>query len=149
MKRFYTFFVLIFTPVLLTYGPPVSAEVSNPQIYWTSESDAIHRSSLDGSNVETLITGVQAGYITIDAGKIYWGDRIGIRRSSLDGSNVETLITGVDGWSIALDTAADKIYWGEKLGEIIRADFNGTNIEILNDTRDDGATSIALDCDGC
>ncbi len=148
MKRFYTFFVLIFTPVLLTYGPPVSAEVSNPQIYWTSESDAIHRSSLDGSNVETLITGVQAGYITIDAGKIYWGDRIGIRRSSLDGSNVETLITGVDGWSIALDTAADKIYWGEKLGEIIRADFNGTNIEILNDTRDDGATSIALDVTG-
>ena len=133
LKRFYTFFVLIFATVLLTYNPPVSAEVTDSQIYWISSFSGIQRSSLDGSNVETPISRQDdAGSIAIDmaAGKIYWAGGT-IQRSSLDGSNVETLVTGVRRPSIALDTAAGKIYWGGGYGKIIRADLDGTNIETI------------------
>ena len=135
MKRFSTFFLLIFAVVLLTYGTPISAEAADTQIYWASHN-GIHRSLLDGSNVETLHS--QQNYpqsITLDmaTGKIYFNDLTTIYRSSFDGSNVEMLVTREEDFlqSIALDTTAGKIYWGQGSGKIKRANLNGTNVETI------------------
>ena len=84
------------------------------KIYWVEgdylvEGDycKIRRANLDGSNIETLITGLDvpnhslALVLAEDEGKIYWrwraagGDNIQLRRANLDGSNIETLITGL------------------------------------------------------
>ena len=65
------------------------------------EAGSIYRASLDGSNVEALITESNIPYglaLDVAGGQIYWtaGDPEGetgiIYRASLDGSNVETLI---------------------------------------------------------
>ncbi len=161
MKRFYTFFVLIFATVLLTYTPPVSAKVTGPQIYWLSDRGEIHYTSPDGSSVETLHIGTDFWNISIDmaAGKIYLIDWGTIHRSSLDGSNFEMLVNIGDFiWSIALDTAAGKMYLGQGHGKIMRADLDGTNIETIitnpdyaaetNDNANYGVAGIALDVEG-
>ena len=160
------FFVLIFAISLWIHSPPVSAEVTEPQIYWTSYSGGVHRSSLDGSNVKMFFSEEGEEHfpnsIAIDmaAGKVYWGDLEWkwLYRSSLDGSNVERLVTGFRGHCIALDTAAGKIYWGESYGKIMRADLNGTNIETFIANPDYAAETnanlnyrvngIALDIEG-
>ena len=85
--------------------PPVEAG----KIYWTHPERGIHRSSLDGSNVEQLVKPEWSypGDIALDVagGKMYWTDkrgggvdywtwraRGGIYRSTLDGTNVEVLL---------------------------------------------------------
>ena len=64
-------------------------------IYWT-EYESIHRSNLDGSDVEDLVKSrLRVPYdIALDAagGKIYWTDDRGILRANLDGSDAELLL---------------------------------------------------------
>ena len=129
------------------YGQP---PVEEGKIYWTHPESGIHRSSLDGSNVEQLVIPDLRGpnKITLDiaGGKIYWTERevADIHRSDLDGSNVETLIEGYGppGWNwitdIALDVAGGKMYWTEGIshgdyieGIVARANLDGSNIEVL------------------
>ena len=152
MRKISCFFLLIIAISLWIHSTPVSAEVTDSQIYWTS-SRGLQRSSLDGSNVETLFPEyVGLGSIAIDtaAGKVYWGgwESARISRASLDGSNVETLVTGVRPTCIALDTAANKMYWGEINGKIMRADLDGTNIETNITNSDYRIWGIALDVTG-
>ena len=77
-----------------------------PKIYWTHPSIGdvgarIQRSNLDGSKVETLVTGglLAPWPLEIDftAGKMYWGNvsHRTIQRANLDGSFVETVVEGV------------------------------------------------------
>ena len=152
MKKISCFFVLIIAISLWIHSTPVSAEVTDSQIYWTS-SRGLQRSSLDGSNVETLFPEfIDLGSIAIDtaAGKVYWGgwESARISRASLDGSNVETLVNRVRPTCIALDTAANKIYWGGLDGKIMRADLDGTNIETIITNSDYRIWGIALDVTG-
>ena len=118
-------------------------------MYWTEwdwEEGAIYRASLDGSNVEALITGASFLYslaLDVAGGQIYWtgADPVegtgAIYRASLDGSNVEALITGaVIPFSLALDVAGGQIYWTgadpvDEEGIIYRANLDGTNVEAL------------------
>ena len=131
------------------YGQPPSAE---GKIYWTDSEWGIHRSSLDGANVEQLvIPDLRApDKIALDVAgrKIYWTAREmdSIHRSDLDGSNTETLVKGYGppGWGwiidITLDAAGGKIYWttglshGDYFSFIVeRSDIDGSNAEILFD----------------
>ena len=144
-------------------GRPVgiALDMSGGKIYLTDRDRYLHRdhagknsirrANLDGTNIETLVTGgptVKEG-ITLDSagGKMYWvewGDSIDadkIQRANLDGTNVEDLVTGffvenpnhdVGPIDIALDLSQGKMYWtncGE--GKIQRANLDGTNIEDL------------------
>ena len=92
------------------------------KIYWTEvdvEADrgggSIRRANLDGSGVETLITGLQDPFdlaLDLFEHKMYWTDLQGgtIKRAGLDGDNVETLITGLEAPAdIALDMYLDYI----------------------------------------
>ena len=125
------------------YTPPTDPTFS--RIYWTDwHEGTISRANLDGSNIETLITGLDNPHsvaLDITDGKMYWvdydlfADEDGtgkIQRANLDGSNIETLVaTGSDGlFDIALDVAGGKMYWVDYNG-IHRANLDGSNIETL------------------
>ena len=147
------------------YGQPID----EGKIYWTHPESGIHRSSLDGSNVEQLVIPDlrHPDKIALDIarGKIYWTDGAiaSIYRSDLDGSNLETLVEGYGhpGWSgitdIALDLDAGKIYWtvwyshGDYfVYEYLRANLDGSDIENFsydNNVFVEGR-SIALDVAG-
>ena len=91
------------------------------KIYWTEvDVDAewegtIRRANFDGSEVETLITGLQDPFdlaLDLFAHKMYWTSLQGgtIQRADLEGTNVETLITGLEAPAdIALDMYLDFI----------------------------------------
>ena len=106
-------------------------------MYWTDyDTDEIQRANLDGSQVETLVTGVEApNGIAIDAGagKIYWTMGYGIsriRRANLDGSQVETIGT-VTGSDIALDVGQGKMYLANWWEIIYRTGLSGSPVETL------------------
>ena len=92
------------------------------KIYWTEVGveagrggGSIRRANLDGSGVETLITGLQDPFdlaLDLFEHKMYWTDLRGgtIKRAGLDGDNVETLVTGLEAPAdIALDMYLDYI----------------------------------------
>ena len=109
------------------------------KMYWLDEeSDKIQRASVDGSNIEDLVTGLgtpEAIALDVAGGKMYWTDKgtDKIQRANLDGSNVEDLITGLTlPEGIALDVARGKMYWvGVDMDKIQRANLNGSHIEAL------------------
>ena len=117
------------------------------KIYWIDGSNPqrIRRANLDGSNLETIITGVQEVRelaLDVDRGKIYWIDW-DIQRANLDGSNIETIITedeldydpndwrATSGSGLALDVDGSKMYWTDSVGRLRRANLGGSNIETL------------------
>ena len=129
------------------YGQP---PVEGGTIYWSHPESGIHRSSLDGSNVEQLVIPDlrRPDKIALDiaGGKMYWTDGAvaGIHRSDLDGSNLETLVEGYGypGWSritdIELDVTGGKIYWTVQISHgdyfsfvVMQADLDGSNSELL------------------
>ncbi|MCY3665403.1 MAG: DUF5050 domain-containing protein [Gemmatimonadetes bacterium] len=127
------------------------------QMYWTgTNAGIIYRASLDGTNVETLITGLDDPLVlALDAagGQMYWTSFEGgsIHRASLDGSNVETLITGLDASApeaLALDVAGGQMYWMSwERGSIHRASLDGSNVETLVSGLD-SPFELALDAAG-
>ena len=124
-----------------------SAQNSAVYMYWThTGAGKIQRATLNGSNVEDVVTENYPISVTLDmsGGKMYWtaimaDNRHVIRRANLDGANVETLfIGGVAKEGIALDTSGGKIYWSEGLvgrpadeQKIRRANLDGSNVEDL------------------
>ena len=112
-------------------SPPEMVELK--KLYWgDSGSGLIQRSNPDGSNVETLITGVKPWGIELDieGGKIYWVSWVNQRlsRANLDGSNVEVLVAGETFQELAIDLEAGKIYWSGS-GKIQRANLDGSEVE--------------------
>ena len=124
------------------------------KMYWTEfGTGTIRRADPDGSNTETLLTGIgnptgialdglfQDVHFPVEQ-KMYWADWATntIRRADPDGSNVETLITAGEGSRItfALDWFWGKIYWTESSWEsdttiLRRADVDGSNVEITTE----------------
>ena len=131
-------------------------------MYWTTTVNGeIRRANLDGSNIETLLTGLgelSGLALDVSGGKMYVieGDRDEdhkIRCANLDGSNIETLLTGA-WWGLALDVSGGKMYGIEgnfEEGYKIRcANLDGSNETLiealpLNSTPPD---NLALDAAG-
>ena len=154
----------------------IAVDIAGGKMYWTDRDsrdtsdpagkNSIQRANLDGTNVETLILGGNSikEYIVLDifGGKMYWTDwsqfDVGkIQRANLDGSNVEDLVTGLGTGlrGIALDISGGKIYWadsarevlgGTTIGQISRANLDGSNIEDLLSI--ESVHGIALDIAG-
>ena len=131
------------------------------KIYWTEWSvgprtGAIRRAGLDGSDVETLVTGLEVPFdlaLDVFEHKMYWTNhRAGsVQRADLDGTGVETLITGLEApQDIALDMDWDsvggagkpatptlpvppsRIFWTDgRAGTIQRSDLDGSNVEVI------------------
>ena len=103
---------------------------------------SIRRVNLDGSGLETIVTGINAVTgVTVDlsAGKVYWtnaesGVGLGkIERANLNGSNRENVVTGLTApRHLALDIVNGKIYWADQIDHTIqRANLNGSGLETV------------------
>ena len=113
-------------------------DLINNYLYWTDLSlGTISRALLDGSNVETLITGLDnpTGLtINFENNQLYWGDwgTDKIQSSDLDGQNIEDIVsTGITTpVEVAIYYKDSKIYWTDSgNGTINRCNYDGTNIE--------------------
>ena len=104
-------------------------------MYWGGwRGEEIRRASLDGSEVETIVAGVDSARdLAVDegGGKLYWASDDGVQRSNLDGSQVETLFSE-SSMGIALDLGGGKIYWSEWIQKRIRrANLDGSQVETI------------------
>ena len=148
----------------------IALDVAEGKVYWgvgtIAEDDQgkIQRANLDGTNVETLVSGLikTPDYITLDltGRKVYWSmagytdgtNESQIQRANLDGTNVENVIPSLDfglPGGIALAVGDGKIYWtnwGASEG-IQCANLDGSNVQTLVNT-DDNPWDIALDVTG-
>ena len=116
--------------------PPevIPIEIGVRKLYWGDiGTRTISSADPDGSNIQTLVTGVRAWSLALDVagGKIYWVSLFdgNVSRANLDGSNVEVLIPQ-GGEGIGLDLEAGKLYWAGG-GRISRANLDGSRIESL------------------
>ena len=118
------------------------------KLYW-ADKYSIWNVNLDGTNAKIVLTGwgtsrtTGIGGIAIADGKIYWtghqsgtgDDHIGsstIHRANLNGTGIETAaFTYGKATSIAVDTAANKVYWTNSLGGIQRVDIDGGEVEAV------------------
>ncbi len=128
-------------------------------IYWTEVlfGNAIRRANLDGTNQQTLLTGLNApAGIALDVagGKMYWADFSSgaLRRANLDGTDQQTLVSGLNPGpnGLALDLANGTMYWDDSspgVGDIRRANLDGTNQQTLVSGLNDPGF-IALDIAG-
>jgi len=89
------------TLVTVCCGPTdIALDLLNEKMYWSLPyAGVIQRANLDGSDVETILSRLDAYQpegiaLDLSAGKIYYTDvyRAKIQRANLDGTNVETLI---------------------------------------------------------
>jgi len=115
-------------------------------IYWTSFSEGgrIQRRSLDGGDIEDLVTtGLgDVGNPTIDDrnGKLYWTNAFTsssamIERANLDGTGRETVVTIRQSFGLAVDAQNQQIYWTDPSGPVIhRVGFDGSCEENLVDS---------------
>lgn len=119
---------------IIAGGSAFGLDLLHGKLYFSgdffSAPNTIRRCDLDGGDAETLLSGVHAGGLVVDAfgGKFYWADFLaGVRRANLDGSSVETLVAG-EANDIDLDLLRGKVYWTDGFG-LKRADLDGSNIE--------------------
>lgn len=128
------------TPTLSFQPSRVAIDAVGGKAYWTDLSaDVIRRANLDGSQPETIVTGVpNAAGLAVNSisGKIYWSDSTlrKIQRANLDGSSVEDVITSgiVSPGELEIDAASGKLYWADSGNfSITRANLDGSSVETI------------------
>ncbi len=121
----------------------VAVDTKGGKLYWVDSEFRIRRMNLDGTGIETILTGWNShltrgiGGMVIADGKIYWTERQiwyrsggKIHRANLNGTNLETFVTSLgEPLGIAVDAANGKIYWANSFGGIQRIDINGGEVE--------------------
>lgn len=125
--------------VVLVITSATAALAQTPKMYWAEAyGNRIARSNLDGSNVETIVSGITPLRLTVDQpnGKIWWTDiavagNAKIRRANLDGSNVEDVVALGNVTPSAVRLSGGKLYWSEYLpvNRVLRCDLDGSNVE--------------------
>jgi hypothetical protein len=131
--------ILIFVcATLLSAGDLTAAS----PLYW-SDGGLIHRSALDGTGVESLVSVFSNGGIALDivGNRMFWTDDqprvpLGptgvIRRSDLNGAMPVDVLPDIERpIGIALDLAGGKMYWTSTDNTIRRANLDGSGVEPL------------------
>ena len=144
----------VFICLLILLSSSWQAALAQQKMYFLdSDDNEIYRSNLDGSDIDTLVTGqdlvLASIALNVIAEKMYWTTRNTVSRANLDGSDVEVLVSGLDFPSgIALDVGAGKTYWAE--GEFIKcADLEGNNVvTLITEAFNATIRGIALDITG-
>jgi hypothetical protein len=136
------------------------------KVYWATPASgavplrAIHSANFDGTEVETLTTGLRYLAVTVDEahGKVYWstvdtGDRR-IQWANLDGSGLEDFLTQADmpagvtftpTGKLVIDYRSEKLYWTNNISpQLMRSDLDGSNVEVFLSTNRGGIGHIAL-----
>jgi len=118
---------------------PVNAKLYIAESDYANPGERIVEMNPDGSGFslvyspEEKITDIA---VDPDGGKLYWIAQFPnrIRRVDIDGSNDEVLLElDEPATTIAVDSLNEEIYWfqGFEPGEIRRADFDGTGVEVV------------------
>ena len=133
-------------------------EVNTGTMFWTEQRTrgVIKTANRDGSEVMTVVSEVSGAAdiaLDIEGGKMYWAAFNSafpgtVERSNLDGTGREVLVDDVNAFGVALDHAAQKLYWteftfGDSPGALFRSNLDGSSIELLLQGRK--PRSIALD----
>ena len=132
---------------------PVSLAIHPLQskLYWTNNRGEIQTCSLNGSNIENLITGLDSPkHITVDTirSKLYWTDeQERILSADLNGENIQILVKSL--FSLGhITVAGDYLYWTEKINEnkgtIRRANLKKRKMKLLH-ALDSVPEGIAVD----
>jgi hypothetical protein len=122
----------------------IALDVAGGKMYWT-DSEGVKRASLDGTQEELLSKEPARGFIALDLAtrRMYWADyKSGdIKTAGMaPGAPVTNLITKqTSAFGIAVDPAADKIYWLDlnlekrknETDEIRRANLDGSGVQTL------------------
>jgi DNA-binding beta-propeller fold protein YncE len=126
------------------------------KVYWTTSTTqfkgAILRANLDGTDVETVISSLDAEFkpadiaLDLEGGFIYWTDYVVdiVRRASPESpEHIETLFIppfNNNPRGIAIDLQAGHVYWGQDTdiitinSDLMRMNLNGSNpIVVLDD----------------
>ena len=123
--------------VIVATAPAAPAEL----YYIDYSDDYMRKLILDGSGTITDVlnlagrAGVNMAYDAIND-KIYFSDFDttdfgNIWRMNRDTSELEVIVENItDPYAIALDVAANKMYWVDDAGNVSRANLDGTNAEI-------------------
>ena len=152
-------FTTLFGGTPSNYAPcGVAVDLAGGKMYWgDSTAGRIQCANLDGSNVETLVSGFTGGglrggvALDVAPGRCIGRMRAAqkIRRANLDGSGVQDLVTGLlsGAREIDLDLTAGKMYWADiEENNIRRANLDGSNVEVLwTGVEADGPNAIELD----
>jgi hypothetical protein len=121
----------------------IAVDFQNNKMYLAAPYQGkIERADLDGTNREDFITSIHPVDIALNlsAGKIYWTDytysNAVIKRANLDGSGVESITPhlgdGCDLQGMTIDVPGGKIYWVERMDDVIcRANLDGTGIQTI------------------
>ena len=146
------FFVLVF----MNWAETAWAQ---PKVYFSdSRSNTILRANLDGSNLETLITGLRAvrGIAVNPVGKkLYWVDESDghLSCSNLDGTGPADLALFSQPEDVVVDTIDYKVYLsqGNETRSIVTTNFDGANatdVFITNPSSGYGAFDFDIDFTG-
>jgi hypothetical protein len=91
---------------------PFAIDVTSDSVYWSQvgASNRVMRSNLDGTNVQTLLTGLTSYDFEVTQNYIYLTTTDGfVKRANLDGTGLTTLASGL-GFLNGIDVTADTIY---------------------------------------
>ena len=141
--------------------PDATRSPHKSTVYWRTR-ETIERANLDGSQRETIISGIQAvRSIALDEGqgKIYWvsdswesgfGETIHeIWRANLDGSGQEHLLTSPhEVYQVDVDAAHGKLYWITDAETIERANLDGSQVETVLQSQAMYITHFVVDAQG-
>ncbi|SMO91272.1 T9SS type A sorting domain-containing protein [Gracilimonas mengyeensis] len=134
----------------------IALDTENGKIYWADlqNSGAIERANLDGTEIETLVSGETTEgtldiALDIANGKMYWVKTGAVMRANMDGSEVETvaeMASYIQPQGITLDTGNGFVYWSDTSSdEILRAPVSGGDSETFVDA--DSPSALELDAD--
>jgi len=119
------------------FDPLAAAGKSGLKLYWVSEN-AVYRSDLDGSNIETIddtlvATTLYDMAIDPENKKIYWSDtnNFDVYRADYDGSNRVKVLDSASAYRFDVDPYNDKIYWTSGNNDIHRNNLDGTGFETV------------------
>jgi hypothetical protein len=135
-----------------TFPMGLSLDLAGGKLYWGDNvANTVQRANLDGTNVETIFSGLQTWKPLVDPvnGYVYFAADGAIRRRALDGSGpVQTVVTGVSSvFALALDVANNHIYWVDQqlsADHVARANLDDTGWTVLVDISPNDITSSAL-----
>lgn len=139
--------------VIIAMAPEAPAEL----YYLDNTDDFMRKLTLDGSGTITDVfdlvgkSGVGMAYDEVND-KIYFSDFFttpfgNIWKMNPDGTEAEVIVENIeDPYAVALDVAANKVYWSDSVGNISRANLDGSNVEIgILNIPDVTLTGLALD----
>ena len=121
----------------------IAVDFQNNKMYVAvPHQNKIIRADLDGTNSEDIVTTIHPKDIALDLsfGKIYWTDytysNAVIKKANLDGTGIETITShlgdGCDLQGITVDVPGGKIYWVERMDDVIcRANLDGSGKQTI------------------